>query len=217
LPDEARREDVGSSSDTWGAWESAATTVLFSVPALLLLWKMRSGTVGPVTGGAFDELDWLIVGAALAGGMALSVAAGGLRAARLYVTTGLSTCLVWLLIGFVRRSTAPLAGVYRPLVFAGLAVHFNLLPLTLASAIARARAGLPGDIVSRLRQRTWGVAGAALGLDALPLVWWIAPAAWGRAVVFGWTGACVAAGGVLAALVVAEIASHTRTEGAEDA
>ena len=80
-----------------------------------------------------------------------------------------------------------------------------------------ARAGLDGEIVSRLRQRTWGVAGAALGVDALPLVWWITPAAWGRAVVFGCAGACVAAGGVLAALVAAEIASHARPEGAENA
>jgi len=215
LPDEARREDIDSPGDAWGAWESAATTVLFSAPALLLLWKMRAGAVGPVTVGAFDELDWLIVGAALAGGVALSFAAGGLRSARLYITTGLSSSLVWLLIGFVRRSTAPLAGVYRPIVFVGLAAHFNLLPLTLASAIARARAGLPGDIVSRLRQRTWGVAGAALGVDALPLVWWIAPSAWGTAVVLGWAGACIAGGGVLAALVAAEIASHVPPESAE--
>jgi len=215
LPDEARSEDVVSSGNAWGAWESAATTVLFSAPALLLLWRIRVGAVGSVRRPEFDAVDWLIVSAVLAGGVALSFASGGLRSARLYVTTGLSSSLVWLLIGNVRLSAAPLAGVYRPIVFAGLAVHFNLLPFTLASAVARARAGLPADTVSRLGRRTWGVACAALGVDALPLVWWIAPAAWGRAVVFGWAGACIAAGGVLAALVAAELASHARPEGAE--
>ncbi len=200
---------------TWGAWESAATTVLFSAPALMLFWKVRADAGLHVSRPAFDWVDWLIVGAAFAGGLALSLVAGGVRSARLYVTTGLSSCFVWLLIGYVRPWTAPLAEVYRPLVFASLAAHFNLLPLALASAVASSRASLPEELVPRLRWRIRAVAGAAVALDVSPLVWWLAPAGWERAVAFGWAGACIGAGGVLAALVAAEIASRVHPESAD--
>lgn len=217
MTDETHREKVGAPVETWGVWESAATTVLFSAPALLLFWKVRAVPVGSISGPAFDAVDWLIVGVALAGGLALSLAAGGVRSARLYVTTGLSSCLAWLLLGLWGSSAVPLAEVYRPLVFANLAAHFNLLPFVLASVIARSRASLPEDILPRLRWRMWAVAGAAAGLDASPLAWFFAPAGWRGAVAFGWAGACIAVGGVFAALVALEIASHTESGCAENA
>jgi hypothetical protein len=214
---EGHDADAVAAGGAWGTWESAATTVLFSAPALLLFWKVRADPGGPASGPAFDAVDWLVIAAALAGGLALSFAAGGVRSARLYVTTGFSSCLVWLLMGWLFPSTAPLAEVYKPLVFADLAAHFNLLPLVLVSAAAGSRASLPDDVMPRLRLRMWGVGGAAAGLDVSPLVWLLAPAGWSRFAAFGWAGACIAAGGTLAVLVAAEIASHSHPVHADGA
>ena len=213
---ETHCKEVGAPVETWGVWESAAATVLFSAPAFLLYWKVLAAPAGVVSHLAFDSVDWLIVGVALAGGLALSFVAGGVRFARLYVTTGLSSCFVWLVLGLVRPSAVPLAAVYRPLVFADLAAHFNLLPFVLLSVMVRSRASLPDDIVPRLRSRMWAVAGAAAALDASPLVWLLAPARWRNTVAFGWAGACIAVGVVFAVLVATEIASHAHPECAEN-
>lgn len=214
MVDEGRGTDAAG--EAWGTWESAATTVLFSAPALLLFWKVRGDPGGPASGGAFDAADWISVAVALAGGLGLSLAAGGVRAARLYVTTGVSSCLVWLVIGTVFPSTAPLAEVYWPLIVANLAAHFNLMPLVLVEAATRSRTRLPDDIMPRLRKRMCAVGAAVAGLDASPLVWWLAPSGWGRTIASGWAGACIAAGGTIAVLVAVEIASHGLPQRAED-
>ena len=207
---EGNGTDSLAAGGAWGPCESAATTVLFSAPALLLFWKVRADPGGPASGPVFDAVDWLVVGVALAGGLALSLAAAGVRSARLYVTTGFSTCLVWLVMGWLFPTTAPLTVVYYPLVLADLAAHFNLLPLVLVSAAVGSRARLPDDAMPRLRRRMWAVGGAVAGLDVSPIVWLLAPAGRSRIVAFGWAGACIAAGGTLAVLVAAEIASHSR-------
>ncbi len=207
MADEGR--GASAAGEAWGTWESAATTVLFSAPALLLFWKVRGDPGGLGSGGAFDAVDWISVSVALAGGLGLSLAAGGVRSARLYVTTGFSSCLVWLAIGTFFPSTSPLAEVYWPLIVADLTAHFNLMPLVLVGAAARSRARLPDDIMPRLRRRVCMVGVAVAGLDASPVVWWLAPAGWGRTIASGWAGACIAAGGTIAVLVAIEIASHT--------
>lgn len=132
MADETHREEVGASTESWGAWESAATTVLFSAPAFLLFWRIRVDAGGFVTAPAFDWVDWLIVGAALSGGLALSLVAGGMRSTKLYAVWGLASCVVWFLMGCLGPATAPLARIYGPLLLADLAalVAAELAPYT---------------------------------------------------------------------------------------
>jgi len=132
LPDAAQGGRDGASSRAWGAWESAAATVLFSAPALLLFCRALAGSgVAPA---AFDWLDSLAVGASLLGGLALSLAAGGPRFAVLYLVMGLSSCLIWFLFGLAIPVAAPLTRVYAPVILADLLalVAVEILSYTLA-------------------------------------------------------------------------------------
>lgn len=122
MADETHHEDVGAPAESWGVWESAATTVLFSAPAFLLFFSIRADSTGFVSVPAFDTVDWLIVSAALAGGLALTLVAGGMRSVRLYAMWGLASCVALFLLGHLVPSTAPLARIYGPLLLADLAV-----------------------------------------------------------------------------------------------
>ena len=98
--------NAGTEVVAWGARESAATTLLFSAPALIVLARMNNELLPAAVAVEFSPGDWAITGAGLAGGFALSLLGRGAVTARLYLTTGLASCVAWLVFGVERRAAA---------------------------------------------------------------------------------------------------------------
>ncbi len=198
---------------TWGAPESAAATLLFSVPALILILPELVRGGGGFTGGEpLDAASWILVAAGLAAALALTLAAKGVAAARLLISIGLSTSFVWFLIGWLFHrgyevptgfGGEPLAAAYRPLVIAALAAHLNLLPLVLLEARKRVR--LTAGARARSRRCIIAVAASAIALDLTPLVWLLPEGTTRTVTTLAWLGAAIAVGGTFTFLAAREI------------
>ena len=218
----------------WGAWETVAATVLFSVPAFALLAPQVGG--GARARGSLDAVGWLIIAAGLVGAVVLTLAARGVTAARTLLTMGVSTGLMWFLIGWMFPGSRALSKVYRPLVIVTLVAHCNLLPAALFEALGRVRGRLAGrdapDVPAApggaaraepdataargTRRLIWGVAASAVGLDLTPVVYLMRPGHTRWVIAATWLAACIAVGGVLTVLVTAEIGAYARVPEAGD-
>ncbi len=197
----------------WGAWETAATTAVFSVPGLMVL---RTGW-GPYPAFHYGAADWVIAGTGIVAALALTFAARGLAGTRLFVSTGLVVGFAWIISDWVVLREGSLARVYKPLVLATLVAHYNLAPFVLFAAARRARGHMSDAAGAGIRRRIWWVVGAVGALDLAPVVYALAPRESRPVIFLGWVTACVLAGGILAAVAAAEMAKFVSRDGAPKA
>ncbi|MHC4199159.1 MAG: hypothetical protein ACYSU0_04145 [Planctomycetota bacterium] len=207
--DSARGDQVA-----WGAWETVAATFLFSVPALALLAPQVGG--GVRARGSLDAVGWLIIAAGLMGAVVLTLVARGVTAARTLLTMGVSTGLMWFVIGLISPGSRALGAVYRPLVIVTLVAHCNLLPAALFEALGQVQGRLAGldapDVpaVHGTRRLIWGVAASAAGLDLTPVVYLMRPGHTRWIIAATWLAVCIVVGGVLTVLATGEIGAYAR-------
>jgi hypothetical protein len=204
----------------WGPWESAATTLLFSVPALLLLVSVhrRSGW-GP------DAFDWALLGTTFAGAFAVTLAGRGLRTARAFLSTGLFACCFWGFAGwFLAARDERLLRLYLPFVLAVLGAECHLVPVSLLFAGRRLEkasdhevrrpatgSGRRPELVKGRRAFGRHLTGAfsSLGLlDVSPIVYLLSAAlGWGAWPLFVWMAVWAGSLGVFATLATGVLAA----------
>jgi hypothetical protein len=190
------RDGSGAEAQQWSLWESLATYLLFSIPAIIQ-HTVRGSALGAAR---FDSLDWWTTGAVLAAAFGLTLAGRGLAAARGFLSVGLVTCLLWLASGWLLERQW-LWATYLALALAVVAVRFHMVPVALFAAERRRRAALDEGERRALRRAAWGAVGAAAALDVTPLVYLFFPRdAYRELAAWMWLGGCVASGVVVAAL-----------------
>jgi len=205
---------------TWSAWETVAATVLFSVPAFALLAPQVGG--GVRGRGSLDAVGWLIIAVGLGAAVVLTLAARGVTAARTLLTMGVSTGLMWFVIGWMFPGSRALGGVYRPLVIVTLVAHCNLLPAALFEALGRVQGRLAARVEPDVaaargtRRLIWGVAASAVGLDLTPVLYLMRPGHTRWMIAATWLAACIVVGGVLTVLVTGRIGAYARVPEAGD-
>jgi hypothetical protein len=193
-PEAGAGETDGPPAARWGVWESAATALVFCLPAVLALNRR---------GDAPDAVGWALVMSAAAGALVLTVAARGLKDTQVFLMVAVVTCAVWFFGGGALGYGDGLAphAVLIPLL---LVAHYHTVPVTLFRSLRRAGGRIAAEGLRGVRRMAWGVvvsvAALDLGLLLALVASLVAPGKLWLSLALMWMMAAVAAGGVFATL-----------------
>ena len=178
----------------WGVWESAATALVFCVPAVVALGRR---------GDAPDAAGWALAMSAAAGALVLTVVTRGLKDTQAFLMVAVITCAVWFFGGGALGHGKGLAP-YAVLIPVLLVAHYHTVPVTLFRTLHRAGTRIAAEGLRGVRRMAWGVVGSVAALDLgllLALVAsLVAPRRLWLFLALMWMMAAVAAGGVFATL-----------------
>jgi len=178
----------------WGVWETAATAVLFSVPAIIL-----QSPLSELPAQRLDGVQWAVVAWAISAAFFVTVAAKGLRGAWAFLSAGTAASMCWFVAGLWRRPD-DLVRSYMPLLVTLFVACFHVLAVTVI--VAQRRRALRAGRQYRLAEDriAVGLLVCVAVFDLAPIASLFIPAGIGEPLTFILMAACLAAGGVLSAL-----------------